>query len=219
MGSFTFSICGGVTLWMFGHNDACPSGPETVDPKDYFGVSGGDPVRMVPIFNMEPRYQVYSYEQSTVDRVAGLGEVEADRELNRMSLEYVRAHPLATLAHSAASLMKTFTYTEMNGRMNILLTMVMPFLLLGAYELARSSRSISLPVLSCLVSMLAVHFLFYFDHRFRVPYQPFLMLVGAAGLLRLLEGNLSVREKILFFCWMPVPIVVNYFLLQGPPSG
>ncbi len=231
MGSLVFSTSGGVTLWMFGHNDAGPAGPETVlpdefvtvnrmvDPKDYFSGSGGDPARMVPIFNMEPRYQVYSYEQSAVDRIAGLDEVEADLELNRMALEYVRAHPLATLAYSAGSLMKTFTYTEMNGRMNILLTLVMPFLLLGVYMLMRASRGASLPILSCLLSMLAVHLLFYFDHRFRVPYQPFLMLVGATGLLRLLEGNLSVRERVLLFCWMPIPVIVNYFLLQGTQSG
>lgn len=231
MGSLVFSTSGGVTLWMFGHNDAGPAGPETVlpdefvtvnrmvDPKDYFSSSGGDPARMVPIFNMEPRYQVYSYEQSAVDRIAGLDEVEADLELNRMALEYVRAHPLATLAYSAGSLMKTFTYTEMNGRMNILLTLVMPFLLLGVYMLTRASRGASLPILSCLLSMLAVHLLFYFDHRFRVPYQPFLMLVGAAGLLRLLEGNLSARERVLLFCWMPIPVIVNYFLLQGTQSG
>jgi len=84
----------------------------TVDPKDYFGVSGGDPVRIVPIFNMEPYYQAYSYEQSAMDRVAGLGEVEADMELNRMSLEYVRAHPLATQSRPAESL----SYTTSSGQ-------------------------------------------------------------------------------------------------------
>lgn len=227
MGTFLFSTSSGVTLWLFGHNDAELAGPETVvpeefvtvnrtvDPKGYFSGSGGDPARIVPIFNMEPCYQVYFYEQSAVNRVAGLNEVEADMELSRMALEYMKAHPLATLAHSAGSLMKTLAYTEMNGRMNILLTLVMPFLLLGVFVLARASWEISIPVMSCLLSMLAVNFLFCFLHRYRVPYQPFIMLVGAAGLLRLFEGNLSSRERVLLFCWMPVPVVVNYFLLRG----
>jgi hypothetical protein len=67
--------------------------------------------------------------------------------------------------------------------------------------------------------MFAVHFVFYFDHRFRVPYQPFWTLLGAYGFLSALKGNLSRTEKALFYGWMIVPVVVNYFLIFGNQSG
>ncbi len=103
--------------------------------------------------------------------------------------------------------------------MNIVLTLIMPFLLLGGYRLCKKSPDSALIVLSCLLSMLAVHFLFYFDHRFRVPYQPFLMLLGAIGLISAVRGRLSVTEKILFFGWMVLPAAVNYFSLFGNQSS
>ncbi|MCD4777112.1 MAG: hypothetical protein K8S15_13830 [Candidatus Aegiribacteria sp.] len=86
MGSPALTTSSGITFWLFGHNDAQHSDetkniPEEyervnreVNPKEYFTVSGGDPARMIPIYNMEPRYQAYSFEQSVVDRVAGLDE-------------------------------------------------------------------------------------------------------------------------------------------------
>ncbi len=231
MGSPELTTSSGITFWLFGHNDADLSDETTVipeefamvnrevDPKEYFTVSLGDPARMIPIYNMEPRYQAYSYEQSVVDRIACLDEVEANRELNAMAMEYIRANPIRSLKHSITNLLATFSYTEMNGKVNIILTLIVPFLLLGAYRSWKSSPDTALIVLSCLASMLAVHFLFYFDHRFRVPYQPFLMLTGAAGLLAAIRGNLSKTEKILFFGWMVVPVTVNYFLLWGNQSG
>ncbi len=231
MGSPVFNTSSGITFWLFGHNDAAHSDESTVipeefervnrevKPREYFAVSRGDPARMVPIFNMEPRYQAYSFEQSVVDRIACLNEVEADRELNAMAIEYILANPLKTLQYSVKNSFFTFTYTEMTGKINIIITLMMPFLLLGAYRLWKSTPGIALIVLSCLASMLAVHFVFYFDHRFRIPYQPFLMLLGAGGLLAAVRGNFTLTEKILFFGWMVVPVVVNYYLLWGNQSG
>ncbi len=231
MGSPVFTTSSGITFWLFGHNDAAHSDGSTdipeefdrvnreVTPREYFAVSGNDPARMVPIFNMEPRYQAYSFEQSVVDRIALLNEVDADRELNEMAIEYILANPLKTLKHSINNLFFTLTYSEMTGRINIILTLLMPFLLLWAYRLWKSSPDTALAILSCLASMLAVHFMFYFDHRFRVPYQPFLMLLGAGGFLAAARGKFTLTEKILFFGWMVVPVVVNYFLLWGDQSG
>lgn len=231
MGSPELTTSSGITFWLFGHNDADLSDETTVipeefavvnrevDPKEYFTVSLGNPARMTPIYNMEPRYQAYSYEQSVVDRIAYLGEVEANQELNAMAMEYIRANPIRSLKHSVANFFYTLTYTEMTGRMNIILTLMMPFLLLGAYRLWKTSPDNALIVLSCLASMLVVHFLFYFDHRFRVPYQPFLMLLGAIGTLSAVKGNLSRTDKILFFGWMILPAAVNYFTLFGNQSG
>ncbi len=34
-----------------------------------------------------------------------------------------------------------------------------------------------------------------------------------------LKGNLSRIEKILFFGWMVVPVIVNYYTLFGSPTG
>jgi 4-amino-4-deoxy-L-arabinose transferase-like glycosyltransferase len=231
MGSPVLTTSGGITFWLFGHNDAERSDDSTVippefatanreaAPRNYFMVTRGDPACMIPVFNMEPRYQAYLFEQSVVDRVAGLDEVRADQELNSMALEYIRAHPFETLKHSFISTFMTFTYTEMSGRLNILLSLIMPFLLLGSYNLWRRSPDTALIVLTCLASMLAVHVVFYFDHRFRVPYQPFFMLLGAYGFLSALRGNLSKTGKILFFGWMIVPVIVNYFLVFGNQSG
>lgn len=231
MGSAEFSTSAGITFWQYGHTDAARSNADTqipqefervnrdVNPREYFGVSGGDPARMIPIFNMEPRYQAYSFEQSVVDRIAELNEVDANRELNAMAMEYIRANPLKTLLHSVKNSFSTLTYTEMGGRINIILTLVIPFLLLGGYRLCKKSPDNALIVLSCLLSMLAVHFLYYFDHRFRVPYQPFLMLLGAIGIISAVRGKLSVTEKILFFGWMVLPVTVNYFCLFGNQSG
>ncbi|MCD4708101.1 MAG: glycosyltransferase family 39 protein [Candidatus Sabulitectum sp.] len=231
MGSPEFSTSTGITFWMFGHNDARNSDETTVipeefarvnrevNPREYFSASGVDPARMIPIYNMEPRYQAYSFEQSVVDRIAELDEVEANRELNSMALEYIRANPFKTLQHSVRNFFYTLTYTEMGGRMNIILTLMMPFLLLGVYRLWKTSPDNALIIISCLASMLVVHFLFYFDHRFRVPYQPFWMLLGAIGFLSAVKGNLSRTEKILFYGWMVVPVTVNYLVLYGNQSG
>lgn len=231
MGSPELTTSGGITFWLFGHNDADHSDETTVipeefavvnrevNPREYFTVSLGDPARMIPIYNMEPRYQAYSYEQSVVDRIAYLDEVAANRELNAMAMEYILANPIKSLKHSVTNLLATFSYTEMNGKINIILTLIIPFLLLGVYRSWKLSPDTTLIVLSCLASMLAVHFLFYFDHRFRVPYQPFLMLLGAIGFLTAVKGSLSKTEKMLFFGWMILPVAVNYFHLWGNQSG
>jgi len=166
-----------------------------------------------------PRYIAYIYEQEVVDRLVGRNEVEADAEFNRMALEYVAEHPLRVFLESVRDLFSTFTFTEMNGRINPVLMWTMPFLVLGAYILWKRSRSVSLITFTCLASMFAVHFLFYFDHRFRVSYQPFFMLVGAAGVLAALKGRLTVRERVLLFGWWVVPVAVNYWMLWGRPSG
>ena len=225
------NTAGGVTLWDYGHNDALRGDSSTVvpeeyrlandeaRPREYFLLGEGDPSQMAVVFSMQPRYQAYSREQSVVDRLAGLDEIEADRELYEMALEYIRENPLETLRHSMENLFKSFAYTEMNGKMNVVLTLIMPFLLLGAVHLWRSSRAVALVVLTSVVSMLAIHFVFYFDHRFRVPYQPFIMLTGAAGFLRAWQGNLSTGEKLLLYGFMAVPVAVNYFLIWGIPSG
>jgi len=231
MGSPEISTSSGITFWLFGHNDAEYSDETTVvpeefakvnievDPKNYFTVEQGDPSRMLPIFNMEPRYQAYSFEQSVVDRVAELGEVEANRELNAMAIEYILANPLKTLGHSFTHLFFTLAYTEMNGKINIILTFVFPFVLLGGYRFWKESKTAGLVIISSLVSMLIVNFLFYFDHRFRLPYQPFLMILGAFGIVYMVTEGLSKKEKILFLVWMVFPIVANYFLLFGNQSG
>ena len=231
MGAPVFNTAGGVTFWLWGHNDAEPSDEWTEIPEEYeaanrasnlrvfFTTGEGDPADIVPVFNMQPRYQAFSFQQRVVDRLRGLDEIEADRELNSMALEYVFSHPIATLRYSLSSLFKTFAWTEMNGRVNIVLALAMPFLLLGSFRLAGRSGETAAVVLSCIVSMLLVHVVFYFDHRFRVPYQPFLMLLAASGILRAWEGNLSLREKLSFFGFMILPVVVNYFLVWGDTSG
>ncbi|MCK5787328.1 MAG: glycosyltransferase family 39 protein [Candidatus Sabulitectum sp.] len=231
MSSPVFATSGGITFWLFGHNNALHSDETTrvpeeyarvnreVDPKSYFTVTGGDPARMTPIYNMEPRYQAYSFEQSVVDRLSGLDEIAADRELKTMAFEYIRSHPLQTLRHSVSSVFCSFVYTEMGGRMNVIITLIMPFLLLGIYNLWRSSKQLALVILSSLTSMLIVYFIFFANHRFRVPYQPFLMLAGASGLIAAVKGNLSKTQKILFFGWMTVSVLINSFILFGDPTG
>jgi 4-amino-4-deoxy-L-arabinose transferase-like glycosyltransferase len=231
MGSAVFSTSGGITFWLWGHNSAAPADENTVIPhefeeanresgmREFFSTGNGNPVDIIPVFNMQPRYQAFFYEQRVIDRLSGLDEVAADRELTDMAIEYIKAHPLATLRHSLTDLLRTLAWTEMNGRMNIVLTLTMPFLLLGSFMLAGKSREAAFVVFSCIASMLAVHFIFYFDHRFRVPYQPFLMLLGAAGFHRAIQGNLSPREKFLLYGFMVVPVAVNYFLIWGSQSG
>lgn len=230
LGSPVLATSGGLTFWEYGHNDAVVSEGNTVVPSEFENaniaarpreilVYGGDPAQMVPIYNLMPRYIAYIYEQEVVDRLVGRNEVEADAEFNRMALEYVAEHPLRVFLESVRDLFSTFTFTEMNGKINPVLMWTMPFLVLGAYILWKRSRSVSLITFTCLASMFAVHFLFYFDHRFRVSYQPFFMLVGAAGVLAALKGRLTVRERVLLFGWWVVPVAVNYWMLWGRPSG
>ncbi len=229
-GKPVLATSGGITFWLYGHNDAERADENTVrplefmkineelNPRNYFTTGEGDPADMVPVFNMEPSYQAFSFEQRVVDRMEGLNEFEADRELNLMAMEYIRGNPLPSLKFAFENIMKTFAYTEMSGRMNIVLCMLMPFFFLGVHTLS-VNRSVSWTVFSCLISMLAVHFIFYFDHRFRVPYEPFLALLGTAGIYRFWQGNLSVREKISLIAGVFVPAAVNYFLVWGNPSG
>ncbi len=231
MSSPVFSTSSGIAFWLYGHNDAARADGDTHIPEEYIKVNemvrpreyhmqeGGDPAQMIPIYNMEPGYEAYGFERSVVDRLEGLEEIEANQEFNSMAWEYIWANPFETLTHSISSLFQTVAYAEMDGKINIQLTLIMPFILLGMYWLWKHSRHIALIILACLLSMLAVHFLFYFDHRFRVPYLPFLALLGAAGFLTAINGNLIRTEKNFFFGWMVVPVVVNYFLLWGNTTG
>lgn len=231
MGSPVFNTSGGLTFWIWGHNHAEPADETTVlpveftqvnlsaDPRAFFNGEGGDPAEIAPLFSMQPGYQGFSYEQRVVDRVAGLDEVEADREFMRMALEHVREYPLDTLLHSFRSLFRTLAWTEMNGRMNILLAVVMPFILLGMHRVSRGSQDVWHVVLSVLLSMLLVHFIFYFDHRFRIPYQPFMMIPAAAGISTFWKGELSRREKVLFLSFFIMIVIVNYFEIRGPQTG
>jgi hypothetical protein len=230
MGGPVLATSGGVTIWKLAYNDeemAPPDGaaPEYMEvnrlarPRE-LALNGGDPARMTPIYNMEPRYQILMYPEEVRSRIGPeMGEVEADREFSRMAMEYVREHPLQVARHMVEGFLKTLMATEMDGRVNVVLVLMLPFLLLGAFRLQTRAPGASLVVLSCLASMLAVHMAFYFDHRFRVPYEAFMAIPAAAGMAAVWQGGLSLREKVMLFGWAALVAVANRPYIFGPQSG
>lgn len=192
---------GGRTFWTFGHNDAEEADETTVRSEEFLRAiaearlrelaeRGGDPARMVPVFNLEPAFHAGFFEQRVVDRLGGLGEVEADAEYWKMGMEYVRAHPVRALVGSLKNVLEVFAFTEMDRTVNIVL-----------------------------LSLAAVFFIFLPERRYRVTYQPFLMLAGAAGVISVIRGRLTVKERVLLFVWWVVPIAVNYWILWGKPMS
>ena len=226
MGAPVMATSGGRTFWTFGHNDAGEADETTVRSEEFLRAiaearprelaeRGGDPARMVPIFNLEPAFHAGFYEQRVVDRLGGLGEVEADAEYWKMGMEFVRAHPVRALVGSLKNVLEVFAFTEMDGTVNLVLLWVMPFLLLGMYRLWKESGTAGIIVMTCLLSLAVVFFIFLPERRYRVPYQPFFMLAGAAGVISVARGRMTVKERVLLFGWWVVPVTVNYWMLWG----
>ncbi len=230
MGAPVLSTSGGVTFWMYRHNDEQPGDSTTATPEEFeeavdearlrdLAMQGGDPADMIPVYNLEPSFHAFYYHQDLVDRFSGLGEVEADAEFIALALDYIRRKPLRTLRDAVADLFETLVPSGMNGRVKPLMFFVLPFLLPGFRRMAGMGRAVSVPLLTMLASMPMVSFLFYFDHRFRLPYEPFMMLPAALGLLTFATGRADRRDRMLLLAGWAAVSLACWFELFGQQSG
>ena len=137
----------------------------------------------------EKRWQV-------IDRSAleTMNEADFDRLLLRQGLEFARTHPGLTVRRSAERLLYYWwgspfirRYNPEQGRVNMLLmTLVMPFFLIGLWVAVRARSRYGL-VLMALLWQSAFYMHFAIRGRYALPAHPLMLLVAAAGAVALLD--------------------------------
>lgn len=231
IGTPGLSTAGGRLFWDFRHNDAVRGDAGTRLPEAFVAANeaaalrdlaerGGDPAQMVPIFNLEPGYHAFFYDQETVDGFEGLGEAEADALFYRLGIDYSLRHPLRTALESIADAVRVFSPAERGGGINPVLMFALPLILLGLSRMRRSCPFQWTALLTALFSIVAVSGLVLYEARYRFPYEPLMFVASAAGMDSLVSGTGGGRRKvILLLAGLALTSAAAYLTLSGPVTS
>lgn len=220
---------GGRTFWEFRHRDVPGTSAPGTPPEEFTRANelagqrelverGGDVSRMAPVYEICPRYHAFFHDQATIDRFVGLPEVEADREFYRMGLEYTLRNPARVFLESLGDAVKVFSPLDRHGRINPVLFLALPFLLLGISETCRRDPGGGAAVVTGLLSLLATSFLVLYEPRYRIPYEPLMLAVAAVGITGVVSGG-TPRERrtvILLAAGYVLFALASFLTLSGP---
>lgn len=231
MGAPTLATVGGRTFWEFRHNDIPWDYGQTVTPPEFEAANerakprelaeyGGDPAQMVPIYNLEPRFHAYFYDQETIDLFDGLNEAAADREFYKLGIDYTIRHPLQTLWESMKDAVRVFSPAERGGGVNILMFLSLPFVILGYHVMLKKDRRLAVASLTALASLIIASFLVLYEPRYRFPFEPIFFLAGGLGLDRFLKGSKGdIGGRIMIAAGLLLMGIACILTLQGPVTS
>jgi len=230
-GSPCIATTGGMTFWGFRHRDLSVSSSEGTPPEEFFRTEsiaqqrdlaekGGDVARLMPIFNMCPRYFAFFHSQALIDRFTGLSETEADREFYRMGLEYSLNNPLRVLLESLQDVLRVFSPLDRSGRINPVLFITLPFILCGMYLVWRHDSAAGAVLGTMFLSLLITSFLILYEPRYRVPFEPLMIIFASVGISACNTGAWKEkRVRVLLVAGTLLFTVASYMTLSGPQSS
>lgn len=231
-GAASIATTGGRTFWEFRHRDLQATSERGIPPEEFLRVNeivdqrdiaekGGDVSRMAPVFNLCPRYHAYFHDQDTIDRFVGLSEGEADREFYSMGIEYTLMHPFRVFMESLEDVLRIFSPLDRSGSVNPVLFIALPLVLLGVHGIWKRNSMSGLALLTALLPLAASSFLILYEPRYRIPYEPMLLIAAGVGLAGLIRTDALMERKTrillgggyLLFC------AASYLTLSGPVTS
>ncbi len=230
-GSPCIATTGGLNFWDFRHRDLVASSFTGTPPEEFIRADslaqqrdlaerGGDVSRLMPIFNLCPRYFAFFYDQATIDRFRDLSETEADREFYRMGLEYTLNHPVRVLLESIQDVLRVFSPLERSGRVNPILFIALPFILCGMYLVRKHDAAAGAALGTILLSLLITSFLIRYEPRYRIPFEPLMIIFASVGIAAFTEGALKEKKVlILTAAGFLLFTAASFMTLSGPPSS
>ncbi len=229
MGTTSLATTGGRTFWEFRHRDVETESDRGVPPPEFaeanemadqraMAEEGGDPGRLVPVFNICPRYHAFFHDQETIDRFTGLSEGEADRLYYRMGIEYTLSNPLKVFLESCMDTLKIFSPLDRTGRVNPVLFIALPFILVGFLRVWNLNREAGAAVITGLLSMAVVSFLVPYEPRYRIPYEPLMLLAAGVGMDTILKNGTKGRAGVLLAVGYLIFTAAAWATLHGPTT-
>lgn len=230
-GSPCITTTGGLNFWEFRHRDLATSSLEGTPPEEFFRAEslaqqrdmterGGDVSRLMPIFNMCPRYFAFFYSQAIIDRFTGLSETEADREFYRMGLEYSLNNPLRVLLESLQDVLRVFSPLDRTGRINPVLFIALPFILCGMYLVWKHDADAGAVLGTIFLSLLITSFLIRYETRYRIPFEPLMLIFASVGISACISGAWKEKMvRVLLAAGILLFTAASYMTLSGPHSS
>ena len=230
-GSPSITTTGGLNFWDFRHRDIVASSFKGTPPEEFIRAeslaqqrnmaeSGGDVSRLMPVFNMCPRYFAFFYDQATIDRFRDLSETDADREFYRMGLEYTLDHPLRVLLESLHDVLRVFSPLERNGRVNPILFIALPFILCGMYLVWKHDAADGAVLGTIFLSLLIISFLIRYEPRYRIPFEPLMLIFASVGIATLTAGAWKEKKVlVLTAAGFLLFTAASFMTLSGPPAS
>ncbi len=228
LGSPSLATTGGRTFWEFRHRDVAITSERGNPPGEFLLANeqadqrnlmenGGEISDMTPVFNLCPRYHAFFHDQATIDRFIGLSETEADREFYRMGIEYTLNNPIKVLLESLMDFLRIFSPLNREGTINPVMFIALPFLLAGLYQIITLSKNSFISLFTGLVSLGLSSFLILYEPRYRIPFEPFILIVAGVGIAGFITGEAWKNRnfKILFAVGFLVFLLASYLTLSG----
>ncbi|MFA5339151.1 MAG: glycosyltransferase family 39 protein [Candidatus Omnitrophota bacterium] len=145
-----------------------------------------------------------------VEKSRSLGSEAAQSDfLAKEALKYIKNNPLRVLK---LEVLKTVYFWSVfdweilgNGVYNYMYAFIMPFFILGIFVNSKRSWELA-PVYLPIIYSFCVSLVFYGSPRFRLPIEPYIIMIGAAGIFHFIRRS---RNKIL-----PGLLISGYFMLN-----
>ncbi|HOF67540.1 MAG TPA: glycosyltransferase family 39 protein [Candidatus Fermentibacter daniensis] len=230
-GSPCITTTGGINFWDFRHRDPSASSSIGTPPEEFLRANslarqrdlaerGGDVSRMAPVYNICPRYFAYFYNQSIIDRFTGLSETEADGEYFRMGLEYTLNNPMRVLLESLQDVLRVFSPLDRNGRIDPVLFIALPFIICGMYLVWRHDADAGAALAALFVPLLVTSFLIRYEPRYRIPFEPLMLVYSSVGIAACASGALKEKKvRVLMAVGHVLFTAASYMTLSGPPAS
>lgn len=139
-------------------------------------------------------------------------EVERDRFLLGKSVEYIKDHPEKMALKMLKDFVKFWYFIDSWGNYKPSWATIMPFVFIGILITVRQFKTFALIYL-LLASVILTVMVFHAATRFRLPYEPFLLILAVAGFFYLWD---RLRRKWIL-CGLLLLIVVLNGLIRTQP--
>jgi hypothetical protein len=137
-----------------------------------------------------------------------------------MGLEYSLNNPLRVLLESLQDVLRVFSPLDRSGRINPVLFITLPFILCGMYLVWRHDSAAGAVLGTMFLSLLITSFLILYEPRYRVPFEPLMIIFASVGISACNTGAWKEkRVRVLLVAGTLLFTVASYMTLSGPQSS